>query len=126
MGKSGFRQIIRLDKIASAAILESEDRESKSFMTASDWRRKRKILSLVILFCTLSAFTVDVFDLREELGILSYPDSGMDDNITTGVINSVAIEPEPIRMACSVQPEASVEVASIDRLSNGFRAPPSV
>jgi hypothetical protein len=95
-------------------------------MTASDWRRKRKILSLVILFCTLFAFTADVFDLREELELLSFPDSSMDHSVTAGVIDSVAIEPEPIRMVCSLQPEASVEVSSIDRLSNGFRAPPSL
>jgi hypothetical protein len=37
-------------------------------MTVSDWRRKRKILPLFVLICTLSAFTADVFDLREELG----------------------------------------------------------
>jgi hypothetical protein len=112
--------------MAAVAMLDSEDRESKSFMTVSDWRRKRKILPLVVLFCTLSAFAADVSDLREELEILSCPDSGMGDNITAGAITSVAVEPEPNRMVCPVQSEASVEVASVDRLANGFRAPPSL
>jgi hypothetical protein len=94
-------------------------------MTASGWLRKRRILSFVIFFCALSAFTADVFDLCKELDILSCPDDGMDDNVKAGVINSATIEPEPIRMLCSVQPQASVEVSSMHRLPSGFRAPPS-
>lgn len=95
-------------------------------MTVTDWRRKRRILSLVVLFCTLAAFAVNVFDVREDLELLSCPDNGMDHNVMACVMNSVAVEPVLLRTLCSVQPDASVEVASVDRSSNDFRAPPSL
>jgi hypothetical protein len=95
-------------------------------MTASDWRRKRRILPFVILFCTLSAFTADIFDFREELELFSCPDSGTDHDVIAGVMSSVAIEPELICLFYSAQPAAFVEVSSMHRFANGFRAPPSL
>jgi hypothetical protein len=120
-------QIITLDKIAAAAILNQQKMRKCPFMITSNWRGKRKIFSLVaiIFFCTLSVFTADVSDLREELELISCPDSGMDHNLTAGVVNGVAVEPELICMVCSHQSEASVQVVSMGRLSKDFRAPPS-
>jgi hypothetical protein len=93
-------------------------------MTASDLLLKNKFLLLLVLFIVLSAFAVDISDLREEPNSLSSLSSGTDANVTAAVINSTAVEPEPIRMFGSVQQETSVEASSIHQLPCGLRAPP--
>ena len=52
---------------------------------------KRKYFCFIILFITFSIFTADIFDLREELQILSYSYNSLDDNITTGMTDHFAL-----------------------------------
>jgi hypothetical protein len=94
-------------------------------MTASALLHKRKTLFLVILFIAFSAFTADILDLREELHIISCAYSCLDSNVTTGITNNFAFEPEPFITLSSVQWKSSVKISFLHLLPYGFRAPPS-
>ncbi len=94
-------------------------------MTTFDLFCKRKFL-LFVFFVVFSAFTADIFDLREELNILPSPYTDMDNNVTAGMIDSAAVESEPICTWCSVQRKKSLEVSSMYPFPYGFRAPPSL
>jgi hypothetical protein len=94
-------------------------------MTASASLHKRKTLLLVILLIAFSAFTADILDLREELHILSCPNSSLDNNVSTGLTNNHHFVPEQILILCSVQRQASVKISFLHLLPYGYRAPPS-
>jgi len=82
-------------------------------MTASASLHKRKTLFLVILFIAFSAFTADVFDLREELHILSCPVSSLDNNVTTGITSNADFVLKPVVLFCSVHRKLSVEITAV-------------
>lgn len=94
-------------------------------MTVSASLHKRKTLLLVILFVVFPAFTADIVDLREELRIIPYPYSGLDNNVTTGITNNFTFEMELIPILCFVYWESSVEISFLHLLPYGFRAPPA-
>jgi hypothetical protein len=94
-------------------------------MTASASLHKRKTLFLVILFIAFSAFTADILDLREELHILSYPNSSLDNNITTGIVSITDFALKSVVLLFSFRQESSVEISFLHLLPYGFRAPPS-
>jgi len=86
---------------------------------------KRKLFCFAILFITVSIFTADIFDLREELQILSCPyNNSLDNNITTGITDHFAFDPAPILMLSPVHCNSSVAIAFSHLPSCGFRAPP--
>ena len=84
----------------------------------------RKLFCFVILFITFSIFTADIFDLREELQILSYSYNSLDDNITTGMTDHFAFDPAPILTLSPVHWKSSVVVSFSHLPACGFRAPP--
>jgi hypothetical protein len=94
-------------------------------MSASRMLHNRRTLFFLLLFIASSAFTLDILDLREELHILSYPHSSIDSNVTTCVVCSAAVVPEPISSFCLVHRKVSVKISFIDLLPYGLRAPPS-
>jgi hypothetical protein len=94
-------------------------------MTASALLHKRKTLFLVILLIAFAAFTADILDLREELGIISCPYSSLDNNITAVIANDTTFKTEPVVFSCSVHQKSSVKISFLHLLSHGFRAPPS-
>jgi hypothetical protein len=94
-------------------------------MTNSAWLHKKKTLYFVILLITISAFAADIFDLREELNIISCPYNCLDNNVTTGITDTFTVEPEPILTSFSIHGNASVEITFLHLLPYGFRAPPS-
>ena len=85
---------------------------------------KRKIFCFVIFFIAFSSFTADIFDLREELQILSCPYNSLDNNITTGMTDHFAFDPAPILTLSPVHCKSSVVIAFSHLPSCGFRAPP--
>lgn len=94
-------------------------------MTVTASLHKRKTLFLVILFIAFSAFTADILDLREELRILSYPYSSLDNNVSTGLTSNHPFAPEQILTLCSVQWNATGKISFLHLLPYGYRAPPS-
>jgi hypothetical protein len=100
-------------------------RGKDSFMTSSASLDKRKTLCFVILFITFFTFTADIFDLREELNIISCPYNCLDNNITAGITDNFPFEPEPILTSYSVHGNSSFEITFLHLLPCGFRAPPS-
>jgi hypothetical protein len=86
--------------------------------------RKRKLFCLAILFITFSIFTADIFDLREELQILSYPYNSIDNNITTGMTDHFVFDPAPLLTPSPVHWTPSVISSSSHLPSCSFRAPP--
>jgi hypothetical protein len=107
-------------------LFSNRENGKKSFMTASDSLGKRRFLLLLVAFIVLSAFTADVFDLREELNILPCLYTDIDNNVAAGMINSVAVEPEPVCTLRPVQRQKSLAVSSLYHVPCGFRAPPSL
>jgi hypothetical protein len=93
-------------------------------MTSWGTFQQRKSLFLTILFVAFFTFTADILDLREELNILSCPDSSLDNNITTGIISTASFDPEPIYIVFSHKKKESVKISFIHLLPYGFRAPP--
>jgi hypothetical protein len=87
--------------------------------------RKRRLFCLAILFITSSIFTADIFDLREELQILSCPCDSLDDNITTGMTDRFLFDPAPILTLSPIQRISSIVVSFSHLAACGFRAPPS-
>jgi hypothetical protein len=94
-------------------------------MTASDLFQKRKALFLGVLFIVFFMFTVDILDLREELRILSCPYNCLDNDITTGLVNTAASSPALHYIMVSGKKKASVKISFIHLLPYGFRAPPA-
>ncbi len=84
----------------------------------------RKIFHFLILFIAFSAFTADIFDLREELQILSSPSNSLDNNITTGMTDPFVFDPAPILTLSPIHWKLSVSFSSLNLPSCGFRAPP--
>jgi hypothetical protein len=84
----------------------------------------RKILCFLILTIVFSAFTADIFDLRDELQILSYSYNSLDDNITTGLTDQFVFDPAPFLTLSAVQGKSSVVIAFSYLPACGFRAPP--
>jgi hypothetical protein len=99
------------------------DREPS--MTHFAWLRKRRLFCLAILFITFSIFTADIFDLREELQILSCPYNSLDNNITTGMTDTFLFDPAPILTLAPIRWTSSVVVSFSHLPACGFRAPPS-
>jgi hypothetical protein len=93
-------------------------------MTAFTSLHKRKTLLLVILFIVFSAFTADILDLREELCILSCPNSSLDNNISTGLTSSDFFDIQQALIAPSVQRNTAVIISILYLLPYSFRAPP--
>jgi hypothetical protein len=86
--------------------------------------RTGKKFCFLILVIAISAFTADIFDLREELQIISCPSNSLDDNITTGMTDQFVFDPAPILTLSPIHRQSSI-VASFAHLpSCGFRAPP--
>jgi hypothetical protein len=86
---------------------------------------KRKTLFLVILFIAFTAFTTDILDLRDELHILSCPSGSLDNNVTTGITNTVDFALQSVILFCPVQEKSSVKLSFLHLLSYTLRAPPS-
>jgi hypothetical protein len=86
---------------------------------------QRRTFFCVALLIAFAAFTADILDLREELGILSCPYSCLDNNVTAVIVNDTTFKTEPIVFLCSVHPGSSVKISFLHLLSHGFRAPPS-
>jgi len=86
---------------------------------------KNKLAFLIVLLIVFSAFTADILDLREELQVLPCPYSCLDDNITAGLADPVAIKTEPIPFLCFVHLASPFEISSSHTLTQGPRAPPS-
>ncbi len=94
-------------------------------MTASSLLHKRKALFCVVLLIVLFVFTADILDLREDIHLLSYPCSSLDNNITTGITSHSTFETETILILFSAQQKSSIEITFLHLLPYGFRAPPS-
>ena len=87
---------------------------------------KRKAYFVAILFIVCSVFTADILDLREELRILSYPYTCLDNNVTTGITaTTAAFETEPLLVLRSIDRMSSVKISFLHLLPYGFRAPPA-
>lgn len=94
-------------------------------MTHFAWLRKRRLFCLAIFFITFSIFTADIFDLREELQILSCQYNSLDNNITTGMTDTFFFNPAPILTLSPIHWISSVVVSSSHLPACCFRAPPS-
>ena len=94
-------------------------------MRASSALHKRATPFFVILLIVFSAFTADILDLREELGLFPCPYSSLDNNITTGITSNVDFVLEPVVLFCSAYQKSSVKISFLHLLPYGFRAPPS-
>ncbi|MHB8770593.1 MAG: hypothetical protein ACYC7J_06325 [Syntrophales bacterium] len=88
--------------------------------------QKRKLFCLLICVLTAFIFTADIFDLREELQILSCPYTGIDDDITTGMTDRIVFDPSPLPTFSSVLGASSVTIPSSHLPACGFRAPPGL
>jgi hypothetical protein len=86
--------------------------------------RTQKIFCFLILVIAFSAFTADIFDLRDELQILSYSYNSLDDNITTGMTDQLVFDPAPFLTLSPIHRRSSVIIAFAHLPSCGFRAPP--
>jgi hypothetical protein len=84
----------------------------------------KKIFCFLILLIAVTAFTADIFDLRDELQILSSPYNSLDNNITTGMTDQFVFDPAPILTLSPIHRTSSVAVAFAHLPSCGFRAPP--
>ena len=93
-------------------------------MTASSLR-SRTAFFFVILFIAFSAFTADIVDLREELGILPCPYGYLDNNITTGITSNDTLEMDAVPFSRFVYRKSSIKISFLHLLPYGFRAPPS-
>jgi hypothetical protein len=116
--------VIALDKGISAAILEPE--EGEEIMIASDSLRKGRRVSLLVAFIVLSAFTADIFDLRDEPNIIPSLSADLENGVAAVMVNGTAVEPEPVRTLCPVQRKKPLAVSSLCHVPCGFRAPPSL
>jgi len=85
---------------------------------------KRKAFFFALLFLVASVFTADVIDLREELRILSYPYSYLDNNVTTGIVSDTPLDTAPFFFLRAVDRTSSVDISFLHLLPYGFRAPP--
>jgi hypothetical protein len=94
-------------------------------MKAFSLLHKRKTFFCVALLIAFSAFTADILDLREELGILSCPYSCLDNNVTAVIANDTTFKTEPVLFSCSVHRKSSVKISFLHLFPHGFRAPPS-
>ena len=94
-------------------------------MKAFSSLHQRKAFFFVVLLIAFAAFTADILDLREELGILSCPYSYIDNNVTTGITSHSTFETEPIPVFCSAHQKSSIKISFLHLLPHGFRAPPS-
>ena len=95
-------------------------------MTVSALLHKRKTLLLVILFIAFSAFTADILDLREEIHLLAYQDSSLDNNVTTGIISKIVFALETVVLFSPVDRNLSVIISFLHLIPYGFRAPPGL
>lgn len=93
-------------------------------MSASVSPQKRKTLFCVILFVAFCAFTTDIVDLREELQILSCPFGCPDNDFTTGIKRSAAVNYDPVPDMFFGTESVSVKISFLHLLPYGFRAPP--
>jgi hypothetical protein len=124
IGKVISYRRITLDKtLESASFVKNA---KKSFMTVSALLHKRKTLLLVILFIAFSAFTADILDLREEIHLLAYQDSSLDNNVTTGIISKIVFALETVVLFSTVDLNLSVIISFLHLLPCGFRAPPGL
>jgi hypothetical protein len=94
-------------------------------MMASLWFHKRKALFFGVLFLAFSAFSADVLDLREELHILAYPYSCLDNNVSTGLTSDPCPVLEQMVISGYVQQNVFISVTFLHLLPYGNRAPPS-
>ncbi len=85
---------------------------------------QEKYFVSIILTIALSAFTADIFDLREELQILSCPYNSLDNDITTGMTDQFVFDPAPFLTLSPIHWRSSVVIAFAHLPSCGFRAPP--
>jgi hypothetical protein len=93
-------------------------------MKAFSSLRQRNAFFCVALLIAFAAFTADILDLREELGILSCPYSSLDNNVTAVIANDTTFKAEPVLFECSVHRNSSVKISFLHLLPHGFRAPP--
>jgi hypothetical protein len=93
-------------------------------MKAFSSLKQRKAFFCVALLIAFAAFTADILDLREELGILSCPLSSLDNNVTAVIVNDTIFDTEPVFISCPVHSKSSVEISFLHLLPCGFRAPP--
>jgi hypothetical protein len=94
-------------------------------MKAFSSLHRGKTFFFVALLIAFSAFTADILDLREELGILSCPYSYLDNNVTAVIVNDTTFKTEPVLFSSSVHRTSSVKISFLHLLPHGFRAPPS-
>jgi hypothetical protein len=87
--------------------------------------RQRGAFFCVALLIAFAAFTADILDLREEIGILSSPYSCLDNNVAAVIVGDTTFKADPIAFLCSVHRGSSVKISFLHLLSHGFRAPPS-
>jgi hypothetical protein len=88
---------------------------------------KRKTLFFIFFLVAFFTFTADIIDLREELHILSCPNSTLDSNVTAAIISTdVTLLPELLNIICTVQKKSSVKISFLHLLPFTFRAPPSL
>jgi hypothetical protein len=101
-----------------------KEAERESGMNHFASLRTRRIFCLVIFTIAFFAFTADVFDLREELQIVSCPYNSIDNDITTGMTDQFAFAPAPLLTLSPIRWRSSVVIAFAHLPSCGFRAPP--
>jgi hypothetical protein len=94
-------------------------------MKAFSLLHKRKTFYCVALLIAFSAFTADILDLREELGILACPYSCLDNNITAVIASDTTFKTEPVFFTSSVHRKSAVIISFLHLLPHGLRAPPS-
>ena len=92
--------------------------------SSSKPRQRRKAYLFAVLLIVFSAFTADVLDLREDLGILPCPGSSLDNNVTTGMVSDAASGRELLPMLRAVHQHASLKISFLPLLPYGLRAPP--
>ncbi|MCG6534029.1 MAG: hypothetical protein L7F78_04930 [Syntrophales bacterium LBB04] len=83
---------------------------------------KRKAFFLILLL-SLSAFTIDIADLRDELSVITSPHSSMD-NVTTGIKSDFFFESMPVLKFHSLHQKPTVRISLFSVLPYGLRAPP--
>jgi hypothetical protein len=93
-------------------------------MTIRGSIHRKQAWFFLILFFTLTVFTIDVVDLREDIHILSCPHGSLDNNITTGIQSSFSFLPELIQKYCSLNQKPSVVISLFHLFPYGYRAPP--
>jgi hypothetical protein len=93
-------------------------------MKAFSSLHQRKAFFCVALLIAFAAFTADILDLREELGILSCPYSYLDNNVTAAITSDTTFEAEPVLIFCAAYQKSSIKISFLHLLPYGFRAPP--